>query len=154
MGSSSIVEAVKPTTDGRQPWGNYFMNLAECVATRSTCSRLKVGCVFVEDNRILTTGYNGALPGRKHCDEVGCLLHENHCVRGPHAEQNAVAQAAQHGVSLKDSTLYVNFLPCIRCYVLVLAAGCKAVYYKEKYGTTPMDIYYQLQGMSRLEQVK
>lgn len=154
MGSSSIVEAIKPADTGRQPWNDYFMDMAVHVSSRSTCDRLHVGAVFVKDTRVLATGYNGALPGRKHCQEIGCLMHNNHCVRTVHAETNAIAQAAQHGVSLQDSTLYVNYLPCISCYAIVLAAGCKAVYYKEQYGSTPIQMYYDLQGMSRLEQLK
>lgn len=154
MGSSSIVEAVQATDNGRQPWNEYFMQLAEQIATRATCERLKVGCVFTRDNRILATGFNGALSGRDHCLDKGCLIHNSHCVRSVHAESNAIAQAAQHGVSLQDSILYVNFLPCIYCYGIVLAAGCKTVVYGEKYGTTPMQMYFDLQGMSRLEQVK
>lgn len=153
MGSSSIVEAIKPTTDGRQPWGNYFMQLAEVIATRATCERLKVGCLFVRDNFILSTGFNGALPGHRHCTEVGCLLHEGHCVRACHAEINAIAQAAKHGVSLENSYLFVTHLCCIKCYVSVLAAGCSRVYYRSNYGTADMKLYYELQGMSRLEKV-
>jgi dCMP deaminase len=154
MGSTAISEAIRPSDNGRQSWDEYFMQLAESISTRATCSRLKVGCLFVRDNRILTTGYNGALPGHKHCEEIGCLLHESHCVRSVHAEENAVAQAAQHGVSLANSYLYVNHLCCIKCYKLVLSAGASRVYYRQSYGTAPMDLYYQLQGFSRLEQIK
>lgn len=154
MGSTAISEAIKPSADGRQPWGQYFIDLAQHISTRSTCDRLRVGAVFVRDNRILCTGYNGSLPGREHCDEVGHLMHEGHCQRAVHAEQNAIAQAAQHGVSLQDSWLFVTHLPCIVCFKIVLAAGCARVYYREQYGTADMPLYYKLQGMSRLEQVK
>ena len=151
MGSSSIVEAINTN---RIPWNDYFMNLAREVAKRSTCPRLRVGAVFVRDNRILCTGYNGSLPGRQHCDDVGCLMHEGHCCRCVHAELNAICQAAQHGVSLDDSWLYVTHLPCISCYKPVLAAGTSRVYFGEAYGTADMGLYRQLQGMSRLEQIK
>ena len=137
----------------RQPWNTYFLSLASAIATRSTCSRLRVGAVFVRENRILATGYNGSLPGRAHCDDVGCLLHKNHCVRTVHAEENAVAQAAQHGVSLADSFLFVTHLPCLRCYKLVLASGVSRVYYQTQYGVADLSLYRQLQGMSRLEQI-
>ena len=154
MGSSSIVEAVKLSNSGRQSWDDYFISIADTVSTRATCERLKVGCVFVRDNFILSTGFNGALAGQRHCIEVGCLLHEAHCVRSAHAEINAIAQAARHGVSLENSWLYVTHLPCIKCYVSVLATGCSRVYYRHNYGTADMKLYYELQGMSRLEQVK
>jgi dCMP deaminase len=154
MGSTSISEAIKPPSDGRQPWADYFIQLAELVGSRATCDRLKVGAVFTRDNRVLCTGYNGALPGRPHCTDHGCLVVDNHCVATVHAETNALAQAAQHGVTLHDSWLYVTHLPCLACYKIVLAAGCSRVYYKQWYGTTPIEIYRKFQGMSRLEQVK
>jgi dCMP deaminase len=154
MGSTSITEALPTPSNARESWPRYFMRLATDVASRSTCSRLRVGAVFVRDNRILCTGYNGSLPGRPHCDDVGCMVHENHCIATVHAETNAIAQAAQHGVSLQDSFLYVTHVPCISCYVIVLAAGCSRVHYQHWYGSTPIEVYRQFQGMSRLEQVK
>lgn len=154
MGSTAISEAIKPPSDGRQPWGEYFMSLAQHISTRSTCDRLRVGAVFVRDNRILCTGYNGSLPGREHCDEVGHLMHNGSCTRTVHAETNAISQAAQHGVTLEDSWLFVTHLPCIACYKIVLAAGCSRVYYGEWYGSTPVETYRSFQGMSRLEQIK
>lgn len=154
MGSTAIAEAIKPKETGRQSWEDYYMGMAEYISTRATCSRLKVGCVFTKDWRVLATGYNGALPGRDHCDDVGCLIHEGHCIRCVHAENNAIAQAAKHGVSLEDSWLFVNYLPCIGCYKNVLAAGCARVYYRHTYGTADMKFYRELQGMSRLEQLK
>ena len=94
----------------------YFMNMAQLVATRSTCVRRQVGAVIVKDKRVLSTGYNGAPKGSKHCDELGCIRvklnvpsgtrHE--LCRGVHAEQNAVIQAAYFGVSVKDSTIYTT----------------------------------------------
>lgn len=154
MGSTSISESLPTKGDGRQPWANYFMQLAELVSSRATCNRLKVGAVFTRDNRVLCTGYNGALPGRPHCIDQGCIVVGDNCVATVHAETNALAQAAQHGVSLHDSWLYVTHVPCIACYKIVLAAGCSRVYYKEWYGSTSIDIYRKFQGMSRLEQVK
>jgi dCMP deaminase len=154
MGSTAISEALQPPAVGRRPWANHFIDIAQLISTRSTCDRLRVGAVFVRDNRILCTGYNGSLPGRQHCDDVGHLMHEGHCHRAVHAEQNAIAQAAQHGVSLTDSWLFVTHLPCIVCFKIVLAAGCARVYYGEQYGTADMSLYHGLQGMSRLEQVR
>jgi len=153
MGSSSIVEAIKPQDTGRQPWEEYFMSLAEHIATRSTCSRLRVGAIFVKESRILCSGYNGSLSGQPHCDDVGCLVSGNHCIRTVHAETNAICQAANHGVSLHGSYLYVTHIPCINCYKIVLASGCSRVYYRNWYGGTSIDTYREFQGMSRLEQI-
>jgi dCMP deaminase len=137
----------------RPSWPQFFMSVAQLMATRSTCDRLRVGAVFTRNNRILVTGYNGALPGRDHCDEVGHLMHEGHCVRTVHAEENAVAQAAQHGVSLENSTLYVTHLPCLKCFKLCLASGVKVICFGETYGTADMSVYHSLQGMTRLEKL-
>lgn len=149
MGSTAIPE--KPSD--RQPWSEYFMDLAKHISTRSTCTRLQVGCVFVRDNRILATGYNGSLPGRQHCTEVGCLVHNGSCIRTVHAESNAIAQAARHGVSLEDSWLYVTTLPCFNCYKNVLASGVSRVYYRSWYSKADISAYRDIQGMSRLEKV-
>lgn len=154
MGSTSIIEPITTPDNGRQSWASYFMTIATQVATRATCSRLRVGAVFVRDNRILCTGFNGSLPGRPHCDDAGCLVVNNSCQRTVHAETNAIAQAAQHGVSLSDSWLFVTHVPCFSCYKVVLAAGCSRVYFREWYGSTPLEQYRAFQGMSRLEQVK
>ncbi len=138
----------------RQSWDKYFLDIAKQISTRGTCDRLRVGAVFVRDNRILATGYNGALPGQQHCDDVGHMMHNGSCIRSIHAETNAIAQASKHGVSLDDSFLYVTHLPCLNCYKIVLATGCKRVYFGEWYGATPVDTYRLFQGMSRLERVK
>ncbi len=155
MGSTATTEAIPSPNTGRQGWHEYFLDLADHISTRSTCERLKVGCVFVKENFVLSTGYNGSLPGRDHCSDVGCLVHKDNCIRTVHAETNAICQAAQHGVSLKDSWLYVTHLCCIVCYKNVLAAGCSRVYYrKDYYGAVDMSIYRGFQGMTRLEQIK
>ena len=102
----------------RPDWDNYFMKIAEIVSERSTCLRRKVGAVLVKEKRILATGYNGAPTGLPHCEEVGCVRQklnipsgERHeLCRGLHAEQNAILQAAYHGVSIKGSKLYITCL--------------------------------------------
>lgn len=154
MGSTAIAEAIRPPDNGRQSWDSYFLDIADKVSTRSTCQRLKVGAIFVRDSRILCTGYNGSLPGREHCIDVGCLIHKDSCIRTVHAETNAICQAAQHGVSLEDSWLYVTHIPCITCFKNVIAAGCSRVYYREFYGSVDITVYRSLQGMTRLEQIK
>ncbi|MFH0990354.1 MAG: dCMP deaminase family protein [bacterium] len=120
-------------TDTRVDWHEYFMNIAEQVATRSTCDRKHVGAVIVRDKTILSTGYNGSLRGAPHCDDAGHDMESGHCVRTVHAEANAVAQAAKHGVAINDSEIYVTASPCLTCFKLAANAGIRVVYYKEFY---------------------
>ena len=117
----------------RPGWDEYFMEVARTVATRATCPRASVGAVVVRDRRILTTGYNGAPRHVAHCTEVGCLLHNGHCLRTTHAEANAVVQGALHGVSLAGATLYATHQPCLGCSKLVMSAGIVRIVYAEPY---------------------
>ncbi|TCP57672.1 dCMP deaminase [Tumebacillus sp. BK434] len=122
------------TSTDRPTWDEYFMMMArDVVAQRATCTRRKVGAVLVRDKRILTTGYNGSPPGMPHCTDVGCWVVENHCIRTIHAEQNAVVQAALHGVSTEGAVCYVTAAPCVNCAKLLVAAGIKRVVYADKY---------------------
>lgn len=108
----------------RPSWDDYFMAIARIVATRGTCDRLYAGSVLVKDKRIMSTGYNGAPPGLSHCDDVGHLLEDGHCVRTIHGEHNAILQAAViGGVSTKGSTMYSVYSPCIHCAKYIAAAG-------------------------------
>jgi len=120
-------------TTQRPSWDEYFMGIAFEVAKRSTCPRAQVGAIIVRDKRILTTGYNGAPSGLPHCTEVGCLMVGGHCVRTLHAEQNAIIQAALHGVSIAGSTLYVTHQPCLTCAKMIINAGIKRVVYGGRY---------------------
>ncbi len=125
----------------RPTWDRYFMEIALLVSTRSTCMRRKVGAVLVKDKRVLATGYNGAPSGLAHCEEVGCLRQrlgipsgERHEIcRGLHAEQNAIIQAALHGVSIKGSKLYTTTFPCIICSKMLINAGIREIVYREGY---------------------
>ena len=90
---------------------------------RATCPRMHCGCVLVKDRYVLSTGYNGSLPGLAHCEDVGCLIVDNHCVRTNHAEMNAIAQAARHGGSLNGATAYITNMPCTTCAKALIAAG-------------------------------
>ena len=127
--------------NSRPDWNEYFMSIAQLVSKRSTCLRRKVGAVIVKDKRILSTGYNGAPSGIKHCLETGCLREklnvpsgERHeLCRGLHAEQNAIIQAAYHGVEIKDSVIYCTNLPCIICTKMLINAGIRKIFYKEGY---------------------
>ena len=114
--------------DGRPEWDDYFLNLAELAATRSTCLRRRVGAVMVAERRVLATGYNGSPQGLPHCREVGCPRAElripsgqrHEICRGIHAEQNAILQAAQYGVPVRRATLYCTHQPCAICAKMIL----------------------------------
>ena len=110
------------------------MAIARAVATRATCSRASVGAVIVKDKRILTTGYNGAPVGLRHCDHTdgGDMLH-GHCARSTHAEQNAIVQASRHGVAIAGSTLYCTAHACLTCAKLLINAGITRVVYEDPY---------------------
>jgi dCMP deaminase len=117
----------------------YFMEIASVVATRSTCLRHQVGAVIVKDKRILSTGYNGAPTGIPHCLETGCPRenvqsgYRHELCRAVHAEQNAIIQAALHGVSTEDATLYCTHQPCVLCAKMMINARIKRVVYKDGY---------------------
>ncbi len=125
----------------RPSWDEYFMEIAKLVSTRSTCLRRQVGAVLVKDKRILATGYNGAPAKLPHCLDVGCLRQQmgipagerHELCRGLHAEQNAIIQAAYHGVSIRGATLYCTHHPCIICTKMLINAGIERVVYLEGY---------------------
>ena len=125
----------------RPSWPEYFMSIAQLVATRSTCLRRAVGAVLVKDKRILATGYNGAPTGIRHCIETGCLRErlqvkpgEKHeLCRGLHAEQNVIIQAAYYGVMTQGTTLYSTHKPCIICSKMIINAGIKKIVFLDGY---------------------
>lgn len=117
----------------RASWDEYFMNIAREVATRSTCDRKFVGAVIVRDRSILATGYNGSIRGLPHCDDVGHLMEEGHCVRTVHAEANAIVQAASNGVRINDAGIYVTASPCWGCFRLIANSGIKRIVFGELY---------------------
>lgn len=123
--SSKIKKILRPG------WDEYFIEVAKLVSQRSTCRRRRVGAILVKDKRILATGYNGAPSGLKDCLELGYCLREklkipsgerHELCRGLHAEQNVLIQAALHGISTKDSILYVTNQPCIICAKMLINA--------------------------------
>ena len=126
----------------RPSWDEYFMEIARVIGLRGTCDRGRNGAVIVKNKRILTTGYVGSPIGLPHCDEVGHLLSDvigpdgkisKHCIRTAHAEQNAILQAALHGVSTEGATLYAKFEPCFACAKMIINAGIKRVVCEKKY---------------------
>jgi len=126
------------TGEARASWDDYFLRIATEVATRATCPRKHVGAVLVRDRAILASGYNGSVRGQPHCDEVGCLMVENHCQRTIHAEINALAQAARNGVRIDGATAYVTALPCWGCAKTLFNAGIIRLVYGEAYRPDPM----------------
>jgi dCMP deaminase len=117
----------------RSSWDEYFMAIARVVSTRSTCDRKHVGAVIVRDKLLLATGYNGSIRGLPHCDDVGHLMEEGHCIRTVHAEANAIAQAARNGVRLEGGDIYVTASPCFNCFKLIANSGLKRIVFGEFY---------------------
>lgn len=117
----------------RQSWDDYFYAIAKLVSTRATCDRLRVGCVFVRNKRIIATGYNGSLPDSPHCDDVGHEMVDGHCVRVIHAEQNALYQCAKFGIPTEGVIAYVTHKPCNRCDKALRMAGIKEIVWDEEY---------------------
>lgn len=112
----------------RPSWDDYFMAIVKIVAARGTCDRLYAGSVLVKDKRIIATGYNGSPPGLPHCDDVGHLLEDGHCVRTIHGEHNSLLQAArQGGTSTDGSIMYTKYSPCIHCAKYIIACGIKRI---------------------------
>lgn len=132
----------------RPNWDDYFMAIAHLVSTRYTCDRLRAGAVLVKEKRIISTGYNGSPPKLDHCDDVGHLMEEGHCVRTIHAEHNAILQAAAvGGVSTKESTLYTLTSPCIHCAKYIVASGIKRVVTETIYRNQKVEDYFKDAGV-------
>lgn len=115
----------------RKDWDKYFMDIAVMVSERSTCPRLHVGAVLVRNRRIKGTGYNGSPKGLPHCDEDGCFMVNNHCVRTIHAEVNCLMEVAPE--EREGATMYVTHSPCPECQKLIITSGVKRVVYLNEY---------------------
>ncbi|MGI6776789.1 MAG: deoxycytidylate deaminase [Acetivibrionales bacterium] len=143
----------------RPSWDEYFMQIVELVKTRSTCKRRQVGALIVKDKRILSTGYNGAPSGCKHCLDIGCMREEmgipsgqrHELCRAIHAEQNAIVQAAYSGTSINGGTLYVTHQPCVLCAKMAINAGIKRIVFK---GSYPDELSMNLLEESGIEVVE
>lgn len=125
----------------RPNWDEYFMSLTDLAATRSTCLRRQVGAIIVSGHRVLATGYNGAPKDLPHCLEAGCKREElkipsgqrQEICRAIHAEQNAIIQAAQHGVPIKDATVYCTTQPCSTCAKMILNLDVRRIVFRSSY---------------------
>ena len=137
VSSASLPEEVKKRPD----CDTYFLDIVELVSKRTTCLRRAVGAGLVRDRRILATGYNGAPSKLQHCLDIGCLREQfkvpsgerHELCRGLHAEQNAVIQAALHGVNTKGSTLYCTNHPCVICAKMIINAGIVRIVIRDGY---------------------
>lgn len=122
----------------RPSWDEYFLMLAKLAATRSTCLAFPVGAVIVKDKQILATGYNGPPSGSEHCISQGfcypglssCDASKDLPSRAVHAEANAIAQAAKHGIATDGASIYVTLEPCLSCLKLIMSAGIRQIYYE------------------------
>lgn len=145
--------------NSRPSWDEYFAAIVKQVATRSTCRRRQIGAVIVKDKRILASGYNGAPSGLAHCLEVGCLREarriesgERHeLCRGLHAEQNAIIQAALHGVSINGATIYSTHQPCTLCAKMIINSGIRQILYMSAY---PDELASELLREARIGQIQ
>ena len=128
----------------RPSWDNYFLKVAMLVSERATCPRMHCGCVLVKDRQILSTGYNGSVPGDAHCEDDGCIVVDNHCVRTIHAEMNAILQCSSHGINTKGATAYVTNMPCTNCAKALITAGIKEVVIFSDYRDTMAEKFFKI----------
>lgn len=126
----------------RPDWNEYFLLMAKLAATRSTCLAFPVGAVIVKDRQVLATGYNGSPSGSAHCTSQGyCYDGVHNCAesklpsRAVHAEANAIAQAARHGIATDGATIYVTLEPCLSCLKLIISAGIREVFYETSFNS-------------------
>lgn len=115
--------------ENRPSWSDYYKQLVEITSTRSACKKLHVGCILVKDNRIISQGYNGYLPGAPH-EQV---IRNGHEVATVHAEQNALCDCAKRGASCNEAFAYITHYPCLNCMKLLVASGIKKIYYINDY---------------------
>jgi len=136
-------------TSKRPTWDEYFKEIVQVTATRSPCDRLHVGCLFVKDNRIVSQGYNGFLPGCEHKS----IVRDGHEQATVHAEQNAIADCAKRGVSCQGCIAYITHYPCIICCRLLIAAGITSIKYIQNYKNDELVPYFLKQLNIPCEQI-
>ena len=150
-----LLQELQGETKKKRPdWDEYFMNIAKVVASRSNCMKRHVAAIIVKDRRVISTGYNGTPRGVKNCSEGGCPRCNQFAEGGTrldeclcsHGEENAIVQASYHGISIKDSTLYTTFAPCLMCTKMIINAGIKEVVYNIDYplNDTALDLYKEV----------
>ena len=153
--ADQLLQELQGETKKKRPdWDEYFMNIAKVVASRSNCMKRHVAAIIVKDRRVISTGYNGTPRGVKNCSEGGCPRCNQFAEGGTrldeclcsHGEENAIVQASYHGISIKDSTLYTTFAPCLMCTKMIINAGIKEVVYNIDYplNDTALDLYKEV----------
>lgn len=130
----------------RLDWDQYFAKIVKVTSERSPCSRLHVGCILVKNNRIISQGYNGFLPGFPH----ESIVIDNHEQSTVHAEQNAIVDCAKRGVSCEGSTAYITHYPCLICTRLLIASGIKEIKYLEDYKNNQLVFHFCSLGNIKL----
>jgi len=131
----------------RPDWDEYFLKLAMLASERATCPRMHCGCVLVKNKHVIATGYNGSIPGDDHCEDVGCLVIDNHCVRTNHAEINALTQAARRGHAVENATAYITNMACTACAKALIASGVKRVVVFTNYHDTLATEFFKKAGV-------
>ena len=135
--------------NNRPSWNEYFTELIKITATRSSCQKLKVGCMLVKDNRIIAQGYNGHIAGCKHESHS----RDGHEISTVHAEQNAITDCAKRGVSCDGCISYITHYPCLNCTKLLLSAGIKEIIYIEDYNNDNLVKYFCDQKMCSIKKI-
>ena len=126
---NKYIQNIINDTKERIDWDDYFISTALLISCRSPCHRLHVGCILVKNNRIISSGYNGFLPGSNHIS----IIENNHEQATVHAECNAIADCANRGVDTKDAIAYITHYPCINCFKMLVASGIKEIKYLHDY---------------------
>lgn len=132
----------------RPDWDEYFLKLAMLASERATCPRMHCGCVLAKNKNVIATGYNGSIPGDEHCEDVGCLIVNNHCERTVHAEMNALVQAAKRGHAVEGATAYVTNMPCTTCAKALITAGVKRIVVFSDYHDTLATQFFTKAGVT------
>ena len=153
MGGKETSVAIE-VVERRPSWDEYFMQMAELAASRSTCDRLHVGAILVFDRRVIAVGYNGSPRGTDHCDEVGHRMVNGHCVRTVHAEVNTVLSAALNGTSTRGSTLYTRYFPCENCVKELINAGVAKIVFREHYPNLDQEFVKEILEQAKVELVE
>lgn len=149
----------------RPTWDEYFLLMAKLAATRSTCLAFPVGAVIVKDRQVVATGYNGSPSGSVHCTSQGyCYPGLETCAassilpsRAVHAEANAIAQAARHGIATDGARIYVTLEPCLSCLKLIISAGIREVFYETTFNSGDKALvrdYFIREGLVTLKQIQ
>ena len=131
---NDVIDMIQDWDGVRLNWDEYFISIAYLTASRSSCKRLNVGCVIVDNNRIVATGYNGHIAGAPHTS----IVRDEHEQATIHAEQNAIADAAKRGIGLNGTTAYVTHFPCITCFKLMVQSGIHVIKYMTDYKNDPL----------------